>query len=189
MLEVMLNNGEMTHIAALTLALIVTIFISIGILFCVFYFVGMWKLYKKLGLEGWYVFIPFYRKWVLFEKLGLEWYWFIIYHLPFILFFLDEPLNGLAYVAMLLAGLVYIYNIAKIFKKGNGWMVVAFLFSEIALPLLGLAKNDVADNSVVLCPNGFIGEKKPVTKPVAPSKAKKVSKTTKTKKTSKKEDK
>lgn len=172
MLGVMYNS-DVTHIAALTCALIVTVFIAIGLLFLIFYFAGTWKFYEKLGMPGWYCFIPFYRKWVLFEKLGLEWYWFLIYHAPLFLFFMGETLQSILTIGSIIGTVVYIYNVSKKFNKSKGWLVVAILFTEIAIPLLGFAENDKADDSVELTANGLFDDNK---KKNISSKVKKVSK-------------
>ena len=155
----MTDQGVVSAVALLC-AFVVTVFISIGIAFLVLYFVGMWRLYKKLGLEGWESLIPFYGKWMLFKQLKLNWYWFLIYYAPlFYLFYIDKA-SAIGYTAYFVASLVYIYNISKKFHKPNSWIVITFIFPFVSLPLLGLITEKDADDTVSLTPNAMFDDKK-----------------------------
>lgn len=37
------------------------------------YVIGLWKLFKKAGKQGWEAIIPFYNTYVLVEISGLNW--------------------------------------------------------------------------------------------------------------------
>ena len=141
------------------------------IMLIVFYLLGMYRLFEKLGLKGWYIFIPFYNIWKLYEVNGLEWYWFLLYVGPLVLLFKEGPSLSLGVIAMSVASLANIYNIAKKFHKPKSWVVISFFFEEITLPILGLSKDEICDNSVVTTPNAMFDDKNTVK-----AKAKKVSK-------------
>lgn len=44
----------------------------------VVYVIGLWKLFKKAGKQGWEAIIPFYNTYVLVEISGLNWWYFLI---------------------------------------------------------------------------------------------------------------
>lgn len=141
-------------------AFLITVMISIGIAFIVCYFVGMWRLYKKLGLEGWVSLVPFYGKWMLFKQLKLNWYWFLIYYAPLFYAFYVEGPSVIGYTAYFVASLAYIYNISKKFNRHSSWTVITFIFPFISLPLLGLIDEMKADDSALLTPNAMFDDKK-----------------------------
>ena len=141
-------------------AVLVTVLIAIVIGLLVFYFLGMYRLYEKLGLKGWYVFIPFYGVWKLYEVIGLEWYWFLIYIVPLMLMLSNQYMPAYLVLISSVASLAAIYNIAKKFNKSKGWIILAFFFEEIALPLLGLDDDEKCDDTVVTTPNAMFDDKK-----------------------------
>ena len=61
------------------------------------YVIGLWKLFKKAGKQGWEAIIPFYNTYVLVEISGLNWWYFLIAISGTILGMLK--INGLDYVA------------------------------------------------------------------------------------------
>ena len=167
----MYTDGFWMSFGAFLAAALIAIIVALCVVFVIFYFVGMYKLFKKLGKNGWEIFIPFYGKWVFYEAVGLEWYWFLIGTAPLLLTFVGGDLSNLIVTAgVALAELAAIYNVSKKFGKSNGWIVVSFFFQEITLPLLGYSDKEVCDDSVVVSPNAMFGKTTKTTKPTKSTK-------------------
>ena len=83
--------------------------------------VGAWKVFVKAGIPGWHSLIPFLNTYDIC-KIALK----------------DSV--GLFTVLSILVFPVYIYpciKLAKSFGKGTGFGILLFLFSFIAMPILG----------------------------------------------------
>lgn len=183
-------SGEtFVQLIAILGAVLILILLSIVAALLIFYFTGMWKLYKKLGVEGWKSLIPIYRKWVLFEAVGLNWYWFIIYFVSLCLFIQGSDIKfisdnvilvdtldtnyALGFIGLSLTSVACIYNLAKKFKQSKGWIALTFIFDIITLPLLGLSNSVDVDANATVTPNAMFDDNK---KNQVVSKVKKVSK-------------
>ena len=165
----MYTDGFWMRFGAFLAAALVAIIVALCVVFVIFYFVGMYKLYKKLGKRGWEVFIPFYGQWTLYEAAGLEWYWFLIGTGPLALTFIGGQFSQtLAFIGTSLAELCAIYNISKKFGKTTNWVVLSFFFNEFTLPFLGYSDKEACDDSVIVNPNAMFGKNK-----TTPSKSKK----------------
>ncbi len=157
----MYTDGFWMSFGAFLGAALIAILVALCVVFVIFYFVGMYKLYKKLGKNGWEIFIPFYGKWVFYEAVGLEWYWFLIGTAPLALTFAGGEFSiTIATIGTLLAELCAVYNVAKKFGKSKGWVVLSFFFSEITLPMLGYSEKEACDDSVIVSPNAMFDSNK-----------------------------
>lgn len=132
----------------------------IAIAVCTLYVIGLWKLFKKAGKNGWEAIIPFYNIYVLIEISGLNWWYFLIAISSTIVSFLD--LDGLSYLtdlAALVANFFCYYNIAKKMNQSPvGIGITGALFSFILVPILGMSNKYTFDNSIEVSPNGPIGD-------------------------------
>ena len=94
----------------------------------VVYVIGLWKLFKKAGKQGWEAIIPFYNTYVLVEISGLNWWYFLIAISGTILGMLK--INGLDYVAniaTLVTRFFIFWNIGK--KMNQNHVPIAILCS------------------------------------------------------------
>ena len=134
---------------------IIIFFISIGILF----FLGLWKVFKKCGYEGWKALIPFYNAWILIKISGLNSWYYLLLMANFVcsIFSLDA-LTPIGNIASLVASFFMFYNICKKFRMDMFFTVLTFLFSFIMIPIIGMKKDIVFDDSVEVSPNGPIGD-------------------------------
>ena len=122
----------------------------------VFYYIGMWKFYKKAGQEGWKCLIPFYNSYVMtVDMAGLKWYWFaitlggiILGSIPFI-GFLFLIVSVFAYVN------IY-YNLSKRLNKSTDWIVLTTLFGFVTLPLLGYMNNTTWNQAAPVDSDGLL---------------------------------
>ena len=69
----MFENDVLDSLLSGSIAILLILSIVI-IAFLVFYFVCLWKLFKKAGKNGWEAIIPYYNTWVLIEIAGLNWW-------------------------------------------------------------------------------------------------------------------
>lgn len=102
-----------------TIILVITITIS---------FVGLWKIFQKAGIKGWYSIIPLLNAWYAVKIINKKFWWFIYCLIPFINIF----------VVMLI-----IIEIMKCFRK-NGLLIqiASVLFPFVVLPWLGFSKKE-----------------------------------------------
>lgn len=141
---------------------IFTIVIILFLLICcigylIFYFIGMFKLYKKSGKGGWECFIPFYSTFVLTEISGLNWWWFLIAECGslVILVYDSSSITGILSLASLLARINIYYNLSKKYHKDTAWIVLTVFFGGIVIPVLGYSSKDVYDYNIKVSKNGF----------------------------------
>lgn len=153
----MYNYNVAAALMALGAVAIVICIILIPIV--VVYIIGLWKLFKKAGKNGWEAIVPFYNGWTLVEISGLNWWYFLIMISTYIVSFLDiDGLSGLSWLASLGAKFFCYYNISKKLHKTTGFAVLMTIFPVIMIPLVGFSKDYVFDNSVSVSVNGPIGD-------------------------------
>lgn len=123
------------------------------------YVVGLWKLFKKAGKNGWEAIIPFYNTWVLIEISGLNWWYFLIAISGTIFSVLQiEGLSAITNIASLAVNFFCFYNIAKKMHQNEiGFGVAGALVPVVLVPILGLSDKYTFDSSVEVSPNGPIG--------------------------------
>ena len=153
----MYDESIMAGIMALGALAIIVCIIFIPIL--VVYIIGIWKLFKKAGKNGWEAIIPFYNSWTLVEISGLNWWYFLIMISSYIVSLLDiDGLSGLCWLASLVASFFCYYNISKKLHKTTGFAVLMTIFPVIMIPVVGFSKDYQFDNSVSVSVNGPIGD-------------------------------
>lgn len=140
--------------------------------FYVFYIVCLWKLFKKAGKHGWEAIIPFYSTWVLIEIAGLNWWYFLIAISGTLVSLVGlDSLTWLTNLLSLAVNFFVFYNLAKkMHKQPMGIAIAGTLVSGIMVPVLALSKNYEYDSSVVVSPNGPIGDNKETTNNNEPEK-------------------
>ncbi len=153
-------EGEILGIAALGVFGI--LLFGFPILF--FIVLGKWTLFKKAGREGWEAIIPGYSDWVYTEIAGVEWWWFIALIIYTYIIFTSIDHRGSDSSVFILIGLigrfVCNYNISKKLHKDTGFAVLMTLFPFVMLPIIGLSRDYVVDDSVSVTPNGPFDDKK-----------------------------
>lgn len=95
--------------------------IIFAILFCIFLFACMYKIYKKAGKKGWEAIIPIYNMIVLMQIVGLPTWYIVLYFIPF------------ANIYVMFK--TYI-ELAHKFGKSTGFGVLMIFFSFVCLPIL-----------------------------------------------------
>ena len=130
------------------------------IAYLVLYIVSLWKLFKKADKNGWEAIIPFYSTYILIEIAGLNWWYFLIAISGSIVNLLElENLVWLTNVASIAVNFFIFYNLAKkMHKDVIPTAILGTIFSGIMIPVLGLSNNCQYDSSVVVSPNGPIGD-------------------------------
>ncbi len=127
----------------------------------ILYFVGLWKLFKKAGKNGWEAIIPFYNTWVLVEISGLAWWYFLLIISRTIASILKlDSLDSLCQLIALVASFFCYYNISKKIHKDVGFAILMTLFPWIMIPVIGLSNHYQIDQSIMVSEHGPInGEK------------------------------
>ena len=59
-------------------------FVILSIIYFVASHVGLYKIFEKLGLEGWKALVPFYGTYLAVKKIKKSWVWTITYYVPFL---------------------------------------------------------------------------------------------------------
>ena len=147
--------GEFLGAFAGGLIVVGVIIVLIAIAFIVVYIIGLWKLFKKAGKNGWEAIVPFYNTWVLVEIAGLNWWYFLIAISGTLLSFLGiDGLGTLTNLASAAVNFFIFYNLAKKMNKSEVlYGVLAIFFAPIMAMILGFSK-DKYDSSIEVSPNG-----------------------------------
>ncbi len=146
------------------LGIIAIVFIVIGIIIglalTVFLIIiPMCKIFKKAGEPWWKAIVPLYSTWVELKFAGFAWYWFIIYMILAIVYGYTNNVNYVASFGLILFEFNVYYNLAKKFKKSNGFAVLCTLLPFVGLPILGYGK-DKYNKDVKVDPNGIFSVEK-----------------------------
>ena len=105
--------------------------------------IAMWKIFEKLGVEGWKSIIPIYNIIVLFQITDLKPWYVALALIPCV-----GPI--ILYVFTVIA---YVRAAKKLGKSGTGFTVLIILFAPVALMILAFDKNCVANNGENAQPN------------------------------------
>ncbi len=62
----------------------VQLFAWLSLLYFVTPHYGLYKIFEKLGIEGWKALVPFYSTWIIVKKIDKSIWWFIFYYIPFV---------------------------------------------------------------------------------------------------------
>lgn len=135
----------------------VIILIVIFIAILVVYTIGLWKLFKKAGRQGWEAIIPFYNNWVYVEIAGLNWWYFLLIIANTIINICElDFLSSIASISYYIALFFCNYNIAKRLHKDTIFAAIMTVAPFIMIPLIGFSKEYVFDSSIAVNPNGPI---------------------------------
>lgn len=140
-------------------SIVVLFFLILMVLaFYIVYIIGLWKLFKKAGYDGWKSIIPFYNTYVLIEIAGLNWWYFLIACAGtiFSILGLDNSfVSFISSIATLFVNFIIFWNIAKKTHKNTvSTAILGTLFNPIMTMVVGFSKNYVFDNTVMVSPNG-----------------------------------
>lgn len=87
--------------------------------------IGMWKIFKKAGYEGWECIVPIYNGLIFLKIIGKPWWWIFLFCIPYV--------NTVF--------MIWGYNmLSKSFGKDEGFTVGLFLLGFIFIPILGFGK-------------------------------------------------
>ncbi len=90
--------------------------------------VGLWRVFEKAGVKGWWVLVPFVNIWKWVRIIDKKFWWFIYCMIPF--------LN--VFVIMLM-----IVETDKCFRKNSLWyQLLSIIFPFVFLPMLGFGKKN-----------------------------------------------
>ena len=122
---------------------VIGIVLVIGLVIYILQVVGMWKVFKKSGEEGWKAIIPIYNTYTMCKITGVNPWWVLIVAIAGGLSgaFGDSDLNT---IVSLLCSIVTIYfsvllnvSLARAFGKSDGFAVGLVLLNPIFLLILG----------------------------------------------------
>ena len=122
---------------------ILGIVIVVGLVIYVLQVIGMWKVFKKSGEEGWKAIIPVYNTYTMCKVTGVNPWWVLIVVVASGLSgaFGDSDLNT---IVSLLCSIVTIYfyvllyvSLSRAFGKSDGFAVGLVLLNPIFLLILG----------------------------------------------------
>ena len=103
--------------------------VTVILLILIYFFVGIWKLYVKLGAKGWASLVPVYNEYVLVKNIGLNPWWLVINcTLP-----IFQPFLAVYYY------ILKSVSLSKMFNTTNYFLAGLILLPGIFMPLLGWA--------------------------------------------------
>lgn len=114
--------------------------------------VTVWKLFVKMGLDGWKSIIPLYSLYIMLKALGRPGWWLVLYLIP---------------IANIFVSYMVSVDLAKAFGKSTMFGVFAlFLFSFVGYPILAFGNAQFKGKTIGASDN--TGDQAPQ-KPTAPS--------------------
>ncbi len=154
-------NGTVALLFGGVTAMAITIVLFIAVIalaFYVIYVIGLWKLFKKAGEEGWKAIIPFYNTYTLITIVGLNWWWFLIDVLPALMVLIPgfAAFSSLAWIAQMLVKICIASNLSLKMNQSTGITVLLVIFPGIMYPVLGLGSS-TWDSSIKTPQNGVFG--------------------------------
>lgn len=130
------NNSLSTDDNTGLMAFLGAYFFFVAILLVV-QIVAMWKVFEKMGIEGWKAIIPVYNYWVLCEAVGKPGWWSLSFLVAWV------PLVG--WILPLVVMVIVMIELGKGFGKDAVWSVfLLVIFSLIGLLMLAFG-NDKFD--------------------------------------------
>lgn len=137
------NAADMQALAGVALVFVV-IFWIIALAAMVLMFISYYKLFKKMGLEGWKGLIPTVNTYLQMEKTGVSQKWLLVF--TFGSFIAIIPILG--WIALLVAGIYFwiLLNVslAKAFRKETGFAVGLCLLPVVFYPILAFGPSTYA---------------------------------------------
>ena len=137
-----MDYGYETGVFAAVMA-VIGIVLVFALVIYILQVIGMWKVFKKSGEEGWKAIIPIYNQYTMCKITGVNPWWVLIVVVA-------SGLTGalgesdLASVVSLLSSIISIYfsvllyvSLARAFGKSDGFAVGLILLNPIFLLILG----------------------------------------------------
>ena len=109
------------------------VMIALAIAAVVVYIIGLWKIYKKAGKEGWEAILPGHNTVVLFQLVGLHPLLSLIVYATVIPF--------IGWIAAIVILSIASYKLGKAFGKSTGFIVGLILLPPVFYMILGLGKS------------------------------------------------
>lgn len=152
-----IGTSALTGLFAVSVVLII-IACFVGIAVYALYVVGLWKVFKKAGEDGWKALIPFYNTYVLIKIVGLSWWWFLLAVAPTLVGLVSgtATLVSLGSICQVIANVCIAKNLSMKMHKDTATIVLLVLFPVIMYPVLGLGSS-TWDDSVQTPQNGVFG--------------------------------
>ena len=101
--------------------------------------VALWKLFKKMGLEGWKSLLSGVNEYLLLEKIGVDQKWLLVLTL-------SAAIPCLGWLVLAVAAVYYLIlrnvSLANAFGKSTGFAVGLILVPFVFLPMLAFGKSE-----------------------------------------------
>ena len=136
----------------------IVIFGLIAIVLLVFLIIAWWKIYVKMGLKGWLIFIPFYGYYVFCKNIGCKIaYWInlvVSLHMAVIELLINfrapTPDKAIVYLALaIILSIIHLivtfrimYKFSVAFGHGIGYTFGLTLLSTIFILILGFGNSE-----------------------------------------------
>ena len=120
----------------------ILIFVGIiGLIVAIITLIGLWKMFKKAGEEGWKAIIPIYNVYTLCKIVGVNPWWILIVCLSPIL--AKIPVIGsLAQLAIsIYFSILLCVSVARSYGKDTGFAILTFFFTPICYCILGFGSS------------------------------------------------
>ena len=62
----------------------ISAFVILSIIYFIAAHIGLYKIFEKIGIEGWKALVPFYSTYVAVKTVKKSWLWIITYYVPFL---------------------------------------------------------------------------------------------------------
>ena len=112
-------------------------FAVVGLAISALAIIGLWKVFKKAGEEGWKSIIPVYNLYTLATIVGVSPLWILIIFIAIIIGSIFAPLSILSSALNLYFTVILLVSLARSFGKDDSFAVGLFFLGPIFYLILG----------------------------------------------------
>ena len=129
--------GSAAQGLAAALIVFVIIMAIIGLAVAIMTIIGLWKVFKKSGEDGWKAIIPVYNMYILMKITGVKTYWLLILVIASVIGSVLPILSFLTSIVGIYLGVIMAVSTAKSFGKDTGFAVGLYFLGPIFYLILG----------------------------------------------------
>lgn len=133
------NYGASEYQVAATVLLIFLVILAVvGLITGIMTIIGLWKVFKKSGEDGWKAIVPVYNMYTLMTITGVKTYWLLILIGASIIGSILPILSFITSIVGIYLGVIMAVSTAKSFGKDTGFAVGLFFLGPVFYLILGL---------------------------------------------------
>lgn len=120
----------------------ISVFLSVTFFIYILTAIGLWKMFKKAGKNGWEALIPIYNTYILCKITGVNPWWIVITFLAGFITSFSSALSILGSLVTIYFNILLAVGVARSFGKSDGYAVGIYFFDFIFYIILGFGSSN-----------------------------------------------